>query len=140
MEDVVQPEVQWRVRPATHHPIKALCTWLVILVIGIMIITTDPIIGSVLLLLFIGSLSTFLFPSTFTIDEVGVLANYPIRKKHYMWEQVRRVKFFNDACFLFTRKKPSTLDRWSVMAIYYGNCKNEIVASINSHLREDVAT
>ena len=140
MEDVAQPEVQWRVRPATHHPIKALCTWLVILVIGTMIVTTDPIVGSVLLLLFIGSLSTFLFPSTFTIDEVGVLANHPIRKKHYTWEQVRRVKFFNDACYLFTRKKASNLDGWSGIAIFYGDSKNKIVESIKSHLREDVAT
>ena len=140
MEEMAQMEMRWRVCPAMIHPKKGVFAWIVILVIGVLIVQTAPIVGSVLMLFFIGSLATFLFPSTFTIDEDGLLARYPIRKKYFAWEQIRRVKFFNDACYLFTRKNPSNLDCWSGIAVYYGEGKNEIIASIKSHLREDIAT
>lgn len=140
MEDAAHIEKQWRVCPAKMQPKKAMCTWVVIIIIGAAVVSTDPIVGSVLMLLFIGSLSAFLFPTTYTIDEEGVRAHFPIRKKYYAWEQVRRVKFFNDACYLFTRKKPSILDGWSGVALFYGEGKSEIVSAIKSHLREDVAT
>lgn len=140
MEAKEKTSIEWRVWPASFRPKQAISTWILIVVLGYVILDTDPITGVLLLGLFIASLSTFLFPSKFKIDNEGMTAKYPIRKKYYKWSQVRRAKFFDDACYLFTRKKPSNLDGWSGIAVFYGDQKDEIVASIKDHLQEGVGT
>ncbi len=132
--------IEWRVWPASMQPRRCIFAWAIIAISGALIMSTDLIIGILLTVLFIGSLSTFLFPSRFRIDQEGLTAMYPIRKKYYKWSQVRRAKFFNDACYLFTRKKPSNLDGWSGIAVYYGNRKDEIAALLKAHLQEGVVS
>lgn len=140
MEAKENTSIEWRVWPASLRPKQAISTWILIVVLGYVILDTDLITGVLLLGLFIASLSTFLFPSRFKIDDEGMTARYPIRKKYYKWSQVRRAKFFDEACYLFSRKKPSNLDGWSGIAVFYGNQKDEIVASVKAHLQEGVAT
>ena len=140
MEAKENTSIEWRVWPASLRPKQAISTWILIVVLGYVILDTDLITGVLLLGLFIASLSTFLFPSRFKIDDEGMTARYPIRKKYYKWSQVRRAKFFDEACYLFSRKKPSNLDGWSGIAVFYGNQKDEIVASVKAHLQEGVST
>ena len=139
MEAKEKTSIEWRVWPASLRPKQAISTWILIVVLGYVILDTDPITGVLLLGLFIASLSTFLFPSKFKIDDEGMTAKYPIRKKYFKWSQVRRAKFFDDACYLFTRKKPSNLDGWSGIAVFYGDQKDEIVASLKDHLQDGIA-
>jgi hypothetical protein len=133
-------DLQWRVSLAKIYPKKAVLGWSVILGVGVLISSTSILLGLGLTIVLIATQATFLFPSTFVISQRGLLANYPIRKKFYSWDQIRRASFFNDACYLFRRKKPSNLDGWTGLAVFYGDKRDEVVAAIKSHLREDVAT
>ena len=140
MDEAAKVEMRWTVCPAGMYPKKAAFGWLIILVVGLLISSTSIMLGICLTALLIGTQATFLFPTTFTIGEEGLNAKYPIRKKYYTWEKVRRAKFLKDVCYLFTRKKPSNLDGWSGIAVFYGDKRDEIITAIKSHLREDVTT
>ena len=133
-------ELRWRVSLAKMYPKKAVLGWTVILIVGILISSTSILLGVGLTIVLIATQATFLFPSTFVISHRGILAKYPIRKKFYSWDHIRRASFFKDACYLFRRKKPSNLDGWTGLAVFYGDKRDEIVVAIKSHLREDVAT
>lgn len=139
MEDKTTIEdLCWSVCPAKNHPKKALFGWLVILLFGTFITTTNLILGICLIGVLVGTQATFFFTTRFSIDDEGLRANYPLRTKYYTWHQVQRVKFFNEACYLFTRKKPSNLDGWTGLAVFYGEKRHEVVLAIKSHLGSEV--
>ncbi|MBC8202947.1 MAG: hypothetical protein H8E91_03875 [Planctomycetes bacterium] len=141
MEDITTTkEIKWSVRPAKMHPKKAVFALLVDLGFGALIASNSLILGICMTAVLIGTQATFLFTSKFTISEAGVKAKYPARTKYYTWEQIRRAKFFKEACYLFTRKKPSNLDGWSGIAVFYGEDRDKIVAAIKSRLSSEVAS
>ena len=135
-----QEELKWRVSLAKMYPKKAVLGWTIILVVGILISSTSILLGVGLTIVLIATQATFLFPSTFVIYQRGILANYPIRKKFYSWDHIRRALFFKDACYLSRRKKSSIFDGWTGLAVFYGDKREEVVDAIKSHLREGVAT
>ena len=139
MEEVSPVEMQWKICPAKMYPKKAFFGWTLILFVGLMISSTSILLGVCLTGVLIATQATFLFNSTFTISSKGLVAKYPFRKKQYNWEQVRRVAFFKDVCYLFSRKKPSNMDGWSGIAVIYGDNREDVVSVIKSHLGEDVA-
>ncbi|MBT4583689.1 MAG: PH domain-containing protein [Phycisphaerae bacterium] len=141
MEDKTPTEeITWSVRPSKEHPKKAVFAWAIIVFFGAFITTTNLILGLCMIGVLVGTQATFLFTSRFMISEDGLKAKYPLRTKYYGWEQVKRAKFFNEACFLFSRKKPSNLDGWSGIAVMYGDNKDEIIKAIKSHLPKGTAT
>jgi len=139
-EKTVQDEFKWSACPAKKHPRKAAFALLVDLGFGALIASNSLILGICMAGVLIATQATFLFTSRFSIDEEGICAKYPIRKKVYTWKQIRRAKFFNEACYLFTRKKPSNLDGWSGLTIFYGEDRDEIIRVVKSHLEPDIAT
>jgi len=140
MEESTKTEMKWKICPAKMYPKKAVIGWVIIIGLGLAIASTNIILGLCLTAVLIATQATFLFPSTFSITDDGVIAIYPIRRKHYSWSQVRRVKFFKDVCYLFSRKKPSNLDGWSGMALFYEENREDVIQAIRDHLREGVAT
>ena len=140
MEEVAPVEMKWKVCPAMVYPKKAFFGWLLIVIVGFLISTTSLILGICLSAVLIATQANFLFSSTFTINELGVEAKYPISRKKYAWEQVQRVKFFKESCYLFTRKKPSNLDGWTGMAVFYHDQRDKIVPVIKSLLCEGTKT
>lgn len=140
MEEVAPVETKWKICPAMVYPKKAFFGWLLIVIVAFLISSTSLILGICLSAVLIATQANFLFSSTFTINEQGIEAKYPISRKKYTWEQVRRVKFFKDSCYLFTRKKPSNLDGWSGMSVLYLDQRDNIVPVIKSHLLEGTMT
>ena len=138
MEEVAPVEMKWKVCPATLQPWKGAIAWLIITGTVVIIFDVNAIAGIGALAFWLGSLGIFIFPSTYTIDAKGIHAKYPLSAKYYSWEQVRRTKFFNDSCCLFTRKKPSIAGNG--MRIFFGNKGATISEAIKSHLPEGVST
>ncbi len=138
MESASLVEMQWKVCPAKIYPQKALFGWVLIIVLGLMISTTSILLGICLTGVLIATQATFLFHSTFTITNEGLVAKYPFRKKQYKWEQVRRVAFMKDVCYMFSRKKPSNLDGWTGIAVLYGDNRDIVIEKIKSYLNKDV--
>lgn len=137
-EKTIYAEMEWSVCPAKMYPKKAMFAWLVIVVFGGVIVSTNLILGICMVGVLIATQATFLFSSRFTISEDGLKAKYPIRTKSCTWKQIRRAKFFKEACFMFTRKKPSNLDGWTGMTVFYGENREVIIAAIKSHLEPEV--
>ncbi len=140
MEAKEQVKMQWKVCPAKLHPTKAVWASIFILVVGFAIASSGILLGIALAGVLVGTQAIFFFTTTYTIDEKGLVAKYPIRKKQYSWDQVRRVKYFKEACFLFTRKKPSNMDSWSGISVMYGDKRDEVIAAIKSYLHEGTVT
>ena len=140
MESDASHELKWRSCPAKAYPKKALFGWCAILFCAFLIVTTNIILGICLTAVLIATQANFFFSSTFTVSEDGIIAKYPLRTKRFSWEQVKRAQFFKDACFMFTRKKPSALDGWSGMAIYYFDNRDDVVPTLKEHLVEGVAS
>lgn len=137
-EKITNSEMEWSACPAKMHPKRAVFAWLIIVFFGAVIVTTNLILGICMAGVLIATQATFLFSTRFTISEDGLRAKYPIRTKFYAWKQIRRSKFFKEACFMFTRKKPSNLDSWTGMTVFYGENRDEIIAAIKSHLQPEV--
>ncbi|MBC8202000.1 MAG: hypothetical protein H8E86_08130 [Planctomycetes bacterium] len=139
--EVKEPvEMQWRVRPAKLHKTKAIWASIFIVAVGLAIASSGILLGIALVGVLVGTQAIFFFTTAYSIDEKGLVAKFPLRKKQYSWEQVRRVKFFKEACILFTRKKPSNLDGWTGITVMYGDNRDEVIRSIKSHLLEGTAT
>ena len=139
MEAKEPVEMQWKVCPAKLHPKKAIWASILIVAVGIAIASSGILLGIALVGVLIATQAIFFFTTAYTIDEKGLVAKFPLRKKQYSWEQVRRVKFFKEACFLFTRKKPSNMDGWTGISVMYGDKREEVIAAIKSHLHEGTA-
>lgn len=138
MEETAPIEMKWKVCPAAVQPWKGVVAWLVIIGTVLLIFDVHAIAGIGVLVFWIGTLGIFIFPSKYTIDDKGIYAKYPLSSKYYTWEQVRRTTFFNDSCYLFTRKKASVVG--SGMRIFFGNQGKQITSAIKSHLGDGVAT
>ena len=133
-------EISWSVRPASLHPKKAAFALFVDFGFGALIASNNILLGICMTAVLIGTQATFLLTSKFTLTDTGIKAKYPFRTKHYTWEQIRRAKFFKEACYLFTRKKPSNLDGWSGIAVFYGEDREGIESAIKARLGSEVAT
>ncbi|MDP7009237.1 MAG: hypothetical protein QGI78_06675 [Phycisphaerales bacterium] len=133
-------DVNWSVCPAKLRPKRAMLAWFVIVMVGLAIMGTSIGLGVCMAGVLIATQATFLFTTHYAITEDGLRAKYPLKTKFYTWKQIQRVKFFKEACFLFTRKKPSNLDGWSGMTVMYGDDRDRIVNAINAHLEGGVAT
>ena len=140
MDSRANKSIEWSVCPAMLSPVKGACVWLFISALGVAIMQTDFLLGLLLFGLLVGLLSSFLFSTNFCISEKGLIAKYPIRTKRYGWDQIRRVKFFDDSFYLFSRHKPSSLDNWYFMSVFYGDKKAEVHSAVTEYLREDVVT
>jgi len=141
MKEITPTEkIIWRVCPAKLHRKKAAFAILADLGFGALVATNSLILGICMTGVLIATQATFLFSSKFTISKEGIKARYPVRTKYYNWDQIRRAKFFNEACYLFTRKKPSNLDGWSGLAVFYAENRDETIDAIKSRLKPDVAT
>ena len=137
-EKTTNSEMEWSVCPAKMYTKRAVFGWLIIVLFGGVIVTTNLILGICMAAVLIATQATFLFSTRFTISEDGLLAKYPIRTKFCAWKQIRRANFLKEACFMFTRKKPSNLDGWTGMTVFYGENRDEIIAAIKSHLEPEV--
>ena len=138
MEPTDSSTFEWQCNPSRLYPVKRVIAWVCIVGFGASIIATDLIMGVLLTAVLLGSLSSSLFTSRFSINAQGVFARYPLRSKFYAWDQIRRVKTFQHVGYLFKRKKPSNLDGWIGLSLYFGAQREEIMEAMNTHLTKDV--
>ncbi len=129
----------WTCNPSDIHPVRRVFAWGCVILFGSSIIMSNAILGVALTAVLIASIATFLFKSTFTIDQSGITASYPLRKKFYEWSQIRRLKMFQHSAYMFKRKKPSNLDGWTGLALFFNSNREEIVKHLDRFLSEDVA-
>ncbi len=136
------PTITWHAHPARQRPRQTLIAGAIILALagGVFATTTSPwwaLAAAVVLLL---SLNRFFFPSTFSIDEAGITARYPLRRMRFPWQRLRRFVHDQYGGYLSTRARRSRLDAWSGMHILFGEDREGVVAAIRSRMRRETAT
>ncbi len=139
METSEPSTYSWTCNPSDSHPVRRVFAWGCVILFGGSIVLSNALLGFMLTLILIASIATFLFTSTFTIDQSGITAKYPLRKKFYAWSQIRRLKVFQHSAYIFKRKKPSSFDGWSGLALFFSTNRDEIVKHLDYYLSEDVA-
>ena len=128
----------WTCNPSDIHPVRRVFAWSCVVLFGGSIIMSNALLGVALTAVLIASIATFLFPSKFTLDPSGVTAKYPLRKKFYEWSQIRRLKVFQHSAYMFKRRKPSNLDGWTGLTLFFNANRDEIVTHLDHYLSEDV--
>lgn len=127
----------WRAHPAQERPNHAL--WAAVAILGMaaaVYFSFDSVAWAVVsLVVLVVALNRFYFPSTFTIDDTGILARYPLRRKQVRWDRIRRFVHDEHGGYLSTRATISRLDAFRGIHILFGNDRGAVVGRIRSHLK-----
>jgi hypothetical protein len=78
------------------------------------------------------SLNRFFLPSRFSIDAHGITAQFPLRRKHLRWRDVRRFLHDQHGGYLSTRSRASRLDAFSGMHLMFGQQREEVMQRIRA--------
>lgn len=87
-------------------------------------------VGSLFILML--SLNRFFLPSRFSMDACGITAQFPLRRKHLRWRDVRRFLHDRHGGYLSTRSRASRLDAFSGMHLMFGSQREEVMQRIRT--------
>jgi hypothetical protein len=134
----VQQDLTWTVHPARQSPGAALAAAGVIVALAAAAAALMESIGwGVLsLVLVVLPLHRFFLPNRFVLDEAGATADTLLRRRRIRWGDVRRFDPGTAGVLLSSRVRRSTLDAGSSVILLYRDNATEVVARIESHLRE----
>ena len=145
MDVIEQNAYTWKVHPARQRWVAAMVALVVIVCAGWLIATWvdspswAPWVGLGAVVILILSLNRFFFPSTFTIDQRGITAVFPMTRKRYQWRQLRRFVHDDAGGFLSTRSRRSRFDAFSGLHLVFPNKREPIVSMIKSYMQEQPA-
>ena len=140
-----QPLFSWRAHPAMERKTHAFAGAGVILFVGGVVFVMVRVDGAVmglaaawagLSVLVLGlALNRFFLPSRFSIDEEGITASFPLRRRRFRWADIRRFAHDRHGGYLSTRARRSRLDAYSGLHILFGSRDDEVIEQIRAHLR-----
>lgn len=81
------------------------------------------------------ALNRFLLPSTFTIDDEGITAHYPLRVQRLLWRDLKRFVHDDRGGYLSTRYRASRFDAFTGMHLVFGSDRQMIIDRINACMR-----
>ncbi len=132
MSDEAKQIMSWRAHPARERRAHAVGAGVAILALSLATFAMfvhfawAPLAAGLLVV----SLNRFFFPSSFTIDEEGITAQYPLRRLRLRWIDVRRFVHDRNGGYLSTRARPSRLDAYRGMHLLFGEQREAIVQCI----------
>lgn len=141
MADGVTQEFSWQAHPARERVGGALGGVGVIMAVGGVVYFSFGAGWSILsVIVLVGALNRFFFPSRFTIDPEGITARYPLRTQRFRWGDLRRWAVDRHGCYLSTRARRSRLDAYRGMHVLFGRYREAVLDRIRDHLAKgDVA-
>ncbi len=135
------PLLTWRTHPAARRPQAAALAGLVIVAFSVVAGFTFGHYGWGVLsaaVLFL-SLNRFFLPSTFTIDETGVSAKFPLGSRRIEWKTVRRFEAGPHEVMLSMNIRRTWLNAGRELHIPLGKEKAKVLELIRSRLPNGVA-
>ncbi len=125
----------WRVHPARQRPWAALLTTLAIVAMAVSCALTGGVFWGVLaIVVLVGSLGRFYFPSRFTLDQEGVTAHSLLGPRRLAWARIRRFSYDGQGAYLSARARPSRWDAYGGVHLLFGSWRKEVLAAIRSRL------
>ncbi len=131
--------LHWRACPARRHPWKAAFAVTCIALVSLLGLTVNIPTAIIMVAVLVGTQSIFFFPSSFSIDDEGITARYPLRRARFAWSEVKRFVVVGESGFLSRRRKPSMWDTFTGMPILLPEEPAETIAAIRGHLPESLA-
>lgn len=133
-----QQEFRWTVHPARQSPGAALAAAGAIVVLaaaaaGLMESVWWGVLSLVLVVL---PLHRFFLPNWFVLDEAGATAGTVLRCHRIRWGEVRRFDAGSAGVLLSSRLRPAVITGGSSVILLFRDNAAEVVARIESHLRE----
>jgi len=87
----------------------------------------------------VGSVSDYLFPLRFTLSEEGAETRGPINRRRMGWEQVRRVVRDEASVRLSPFERPSKLDSFRGILLWFDGNADDVMAFIAHHVKTEAA-
>lgn len=115
--------IEWRAHPARKRPIAAflvlaLCS--LVAVIAAHALGEDHAwLGFVFLLLLLGSVSSFLMPTDYLIDDEQLVVRHLFSTRRRLWKNVRRIEIGDSFALVSTLRIKSRLDRYRSMVVSF---------------------
>ncbi len=131
----------WTVHLARRRPRQAVAV--VVFIIGTSVLASyafrSPFYGVLAAVLLTASVGDYLFPLTFTLSESGVEARGLIHRRRMTWRQVRRVLRDNLGVKLSPLPRPSRLDAFRGIYLWFEGNAEEVLAAIDHHVGREAA-
>jgi len=80
------------------------------------------------------ALNRFFFRSRFVIDEEGITARHPLRRRRFLWKNIRRFQVDRYGGYLSTRSGVSRLDAYRGMHLLFNVDRDEIIEMIRERI------
>lgn len=138
MSDESAQPFSWQAHPARERHAQTVLAIAIILIFSSLIFASfgSPAWGGVSLVVLVGGLNRFFFPSRFVIDEEGITARYPLRRMTLRWKELRRFVHDRHGGYLSTRMRSSRMDAYKGMHILFGNKRDAVIECITRHMSE----
>jgi hypothetical protein len=129
--------VTWTVHPARRRPFTAVVV--VVLVCGVAVIGGTALgegyewTSWLFVVLLLASISTFLLPTTYTVDEEGISVKHLLSTRRRLWKDIRRVELGTRAALLSPFAEPRPLDRWRALLVHLEGAPAEARDALAAH-------
>lgn len=115
--------IEWRAHPARKRPVVAffvLAFCSLVAVIAAHALGEDRAwLGCVFLLLLLGSVSSFLMPTDYLIDDEQLVVRHLFSTRRRLWKNVRRIELGDSFALVSTLRIKSRLDRYRSMVVSF---------------------
>jgi hypothetical protein len=99
----------------------------------------SPFYGVLAAILLTASVGDYLFPLTFALSESGVEARGLIHRRRMSWNQVRRVVRDDLGVKLSPLPRPSRLDAFRGIYLWFDGNADDVMAAIDHHVGREAA-
>jgi hypothetical protein len=129
--------VTWTVHPARRRPFTAVVV--VVLVCGLAAIGGSALgdgyawTSWLFAILLLTSISGFLLPTTYTVDDEGIAVRHALTTRRRLWKDIRRVEIGARAALLSPFAEPRTLDRWRALLVHLEGAPAEARDALSAH-------
>lgn len=131
-------ELRWTAHPARRRPQDVFLIAAVVLVSAWTVLVTlgSPWLAVVAAAILVGSVASFLLPTTYLLDDDGVEERTLWGRKRRAWADLRRLQVGPGAALVSPFPRKSWLDRQRGVLLYLDGADRERVVSV---LRERIA-
>jgi len=131
--------LEWRVHLLRRaQPRRTVRVVLIIAIVGVLALMTfgHPLYALIVLAALIGALSDFFFPMRFRLTETEAVSSTLLSARKLPWERVRQVYEQADGVKLSPLPRPSRLEAYRGIYLWFGENREEVLAVVHKMSRQ----
>ena len=136
-----EPQLTWTVHLARRRPRQARAAVAVILLAGVAAGYgfQTPLLGVLAVILLTAAVSDYLFPLRYTLGPEGIAVRGLLHRRLMAWPQVRRVVEDDLGVKLSPLARPSRLEAYRGIYLWFGGNADAVMAAIAHHTEAEAA-